>query len=76
MSERVQRVAGGAVAQLRLIPEREKRLRAAGGCPGAGDGEHLIRGEIGRPSRARPLGEGAIMAHIPAKMGERNKYLA
>ena len=76
VSERVERVPGGAVAQLRLIAEREKRLRAAGGRSGAGDGEHLIRGEIGRPSRAWPLGEGAVMADIPAKMGERNKHLA
>ena len=44
VSERVQRVPGSAVAKLRLIAEREKGLRAAGGRPGAGDGEHLIRG--------------------------------
>ena len=76
VSERVQRLPGGAVAQLRLVAEREKRLRAAGGGSGAGDGEHLVRGQIGRPSRARPLGEGAIMADIPAQMGERNEHLA
>ena len=76
VSERVQRLPGGAVPQLRLIAEREERLRAAGHRPGTGDREHLFRGEIGRPSRAWPLGEGAVMADIPAKMGERNENLA
>ena len=28
------------------------------------------------PSRAWPLGEGAVMADIPAKMGERDENLA
>ena len=44
VSERVQCLPGGAVAQLRLVAKREQRLRAAGGGPGAGDGEHLVRG--------------------------------
>ena len=44
VSERVQRLPGGAVAQLRLVAEREKRLGAAGGRSGAGDREHLVRG--------------------------------
>jgi hypothetical protein len=38
VSERVQRLPRGAVARLRLIPEREQRLRAVGGRSGAGDG--------------------------------------
>ena len=76
VSERVQRLPGGAVAHLRLVAKREKRLRAAGGGSGAGDCEHLVRGKIGRPSGAWPLGEGAIVADIPAKMGERNKHFA
>ena len=74
--ERGQLVAGRAVAQLRLVAEREQRLRAAGGRSGAGDGEHLVRGQIGRSSRAGPLGKGAVMADVPAKMGERDEHLA
>ena len=76
VSERVERFARGAVAKLRLVAEREQRLRAAGGRAGAGDRKHLVRGEIGGSPRARPLGEGAIVADVPAKMGERNEHLA
>ena len=43
VSERVQRLARRAIAQLRLVAEREQSLRAAGGGSGAGDGEHLVR---------------------------------
>ena len=35
MPERVQRLPRGAVAQFRLVAEREQRLRAAGGRSGA-----------------------------------------
>ena len=38
VSERVQRLPSGAVAKLRL-----KRLRAARGRSGTGNGEHLVR---------------------------------
>ena len=75
VSERVQRLARRAIAQLRLVAEREQRLRAAGGRSGAGDGEHFIRGQIGGLPRARPLGEGAIVADVTAKMGKRNEHL-
>jgi hypothetical protein len=50
---------------------RRDRDRRAGRCR-----THLIRGEIRRPSRAWPLGEGAVMADIPATMGERDENLA
>ena len=76
ISERIQRLARGAVAKLRLVAEGEQRLRAAGGRTGAGDGQHLVRSEIRGAPRARPLGEGAIVTDIPAKMGERNEHLA
>ena len=76
VSERVQRLASRAIAQLRLVAEREQSLRAAGGRSGAGDGEHFVRRQIGGFPRARPLGEGAIVADVTAKMGERNEHLA
>ena len=74
--ERFERVARGAVAQLRLVAEREKRLGATSGRPGARDRKDFVRGEIGALARARPLGERAIVADVPAKMGERNEHLA
>ena len=74
--ERVERLAGGAVAQLRLVAQREQRLRAARGRPCACDREYLLRRKIARLACARPFGEGAIVADVPAEMGERNEHLA
>ena len=74
--ERVERLPGGAVAKLRLVAEREERLRAAGGRACASDRKHVVRGKVGGLARAWPLGEGAIVADVPAKMGERNEHLA
>ena len=74
--ERVERLPRRAVAKLRLVAEREERLRAAGGRARASDREHFVRGKIRGLSRAWPLGESAIMADVPAEMGERNKHLA
>ena len=51
MAERRKCLARGAVAQLGLVAEREQRLGAAGGCAGAGDGEHLLGREVGGPAR-------------------------
>src|SRR3984885_8027576 len=74
--ERVEGLPGGAVAHLRLIAEREERLRAAGGRPGARYRDHLLCRKIGAPSCAWPLGESAVMTDVPAEMGERNEPLA
>ena len=76
MPERVERLPGGAVAQLRLVAEREQRLRAAGGRAGASDRKHVVRGKVGGLARAWPLGEGAIVADVATKMRERNEHLA
>ena len=74
--QRVERLPRRAVAKLRLVAEREERLRAARGRTCASDRKHFVRGKIGGPTRAWPLGEGAVMADVPAEMGERNKHLA
>ena len=37
---------------------------AAGILAGFGDGEHFVGGEIGGMTGTRPLGEGAIVAHV------------
>ena len=76
VSERIQSLAGGAIAQLWLVAQCEQRLRAAGGRSSAGDRKHFVGGKIGGPSGARALGEGAIVADIAAKMGERDEHFA
>ncbi len=75
-SQRGQRLGGGAVAQLRLVAEREEGLLAAGGRAGTGNGEDLVLHEVGRAARTRPLGKGAVMADVAAELGERDEDLA
>ena len=74
--ERVERLPRGAVAQLRLVAEREQRLRAARRSAGASDRKHFVCGKVGGLPRARALGEGAIVADVSTKMRERNEHLA
>ena len=74
--ERGQRLARGAVAQLRLVAEGEQRLGAARGRPGARDRQHLVRRKIGGPPGARPLGERAVVADVAAQLGQRNEHFA
>ncbi len=63
------------VAKLRLVTEREQRLRAAGGCACTGDLEHL------RLAQERPLAtagrprKGAVAADVAAERGQRNEDL-
>ena len=64
------------VARFRLIPQGKQRLRAARRRPGAGNRQNLLRAQIRRMPFLRPLGEGAVMAHIAAKLGQRNEHLA
>ena len=70
------RLGGGGIAQLGLVAQGEERLVAAGCRAGAGDGKYVIGREIGRMTLARPLGEGAVMAHVAAELGERDEDLA
>ncbi len=65
-----------AVAQLRLVAEREQRLLAVGRGPRARDGEHLVGREIGGGVAARRMREGAVVAAIAAEPGERDEHLA
>ncbi len=76
MPERVKRLPRGAIAKLRFVAQREKRLRTTGGRSGASDRKHVVRGKVGGPPRAWPLGEGAVVADVPTKMRERNEHLA
>ena len=74
--ERVERLARGAVAKLGLVAQREQRLGAARGRARASDRQHFVRGKVGGLPRARAFGEGAIVADVPAEVGERNEHLA
>src|SRR5207244_10153335 len=56
-----------AIAQLRLVAEREQRLLAAGASPGLGDGEHLLGCQIGRFAALRRASEGAVAAAVTAQ---------
>ena len=76
IAEDVKLLASGVVAKLRLVAEREERLRAAGGRACASDREDLVCGKIRGLSRPRPLGESAIVADITTEMGKWNEHLA
>jgi hypothetical protein len=66
MAEPRQRLARRAVAQFGLVAQREQRLLAAGLGAGLGDRQHLVAVEIGRLAAPRRMGEGAVVADIPA----------
>ena len=74
-AERGKRLAGGGVAQLGLVAQREQRLLAAGGLAGAGDLEHRIRREVVRLALIRRAGEGAVVAHVAAEPRQRDEHL-
>ena len=68
-------LARDAVAQLRLVAEREQRLRAAGGCSGAGDLEHLVDRQERALTAARRSRERAVAADIAAQRRQRDEDL-
>ncbi len=74
-AERCELVTGDPVAELRLVAEREQRLRAAGGGTGTGDLEHLLLAhERSLPATRRPR-EGAVAADVAAEGGQRHEDL-
>ena len=73
MAELVQRLARGAVAQLRLVAEREQRLAAAGARTGLRNRQHVFGCQIGSGCPPGRLREGAVVAGIAAELGERNE---
>ena len=74
-TQRGQRLAGGGVAQLRLVAEREQCLLAARGLAGARDLEHGVGREEVRLARVGRAGEGAVVAHVAAEPGQRDEHL-
>ena len=69
--------ARDAVAQFRLVAEREERLLAAGGAPARAIAStwSIASDRLARPLRGA-MRERAVVAHVPAKLGERNENLA
>ncbi len=65
-----------AVAKLRLIPQREQRLLAPRRLPGARDRQDFVQRQVGIGAAARRMGEGAVMANVPAQLRERDENLA
>ena len=68
-------LARGAVAALRLVPEGEERLVAAGLRPRARHLEHLVRPHVRALSAARGLREGAVVADVAAELRQRDEDL-
>ena len=75
VTEPRQSLAGRGVAQFGLVAQGEQSLVAAGRRTGAGDRQHLLGIEIDRLAGTRRVGEGAVMAHIAAQLGQRDKHL-
>ena len=74
-AERRELVARDLVAQLRLVAEREERLRAAGRRAGARDREHLVLGQVRALAAARRPGERAVAADVAAERRQRDEDL-
>ncbi len=74
-AERAQLVAGDLVAHLRLVAEREQRLRAAPFGTGLGDSEHRVGGHVRALAAARWPGEGAVAADVAAQRRQRDEDL-
>ena len=73
--ERRQLLAGHAIPQLRLVPEREQRLATTDRGTGARDVEHLVDRQVRALATSRRLGERAVVTHVAAELRERDEDL-
>ena len=64
---------GDAIAQLRLVSEREQSLLASGRSACLRNRERLLRKQIGSLAFPRRAGESAIVADVAAQLRERNE---
>src|SRR5581483_3859542 len=74
-TERRELLARDAVAKLRLVPQREQRLAAAGRGAGAGDCEHLFLRHVRPLASLRRARERAVAADVAAELRQRNEDL-
>src|SRR5262249_18302443 len=68
-------VAGGAVAKLGLVAQREERFVTARRGTGGGGLEHSLAAHVRPLTGARRLREGAVMADVPAELRQRDEDL-
>ena len=64
-----------AVAELRLVAEREQRLAAAGGRARSRDLEHLVFRHVRALALPRRRGERAVVADVAAELRQRDEDL-
>ena len=76
MTQGFQRLAGGRVAGLGDIAEREQRFAAAGFSARPRDREHGVAIQIGALDVAGGRGKGAVVTDIPAKPRQGDEHLA
>src|SRR6516165_1758363 len=76
MPESLELLGSRAIAQLGLVAEREQGLLAASCAPSAGNAQHLVNGQIRSLAATRRMRKGAVVTHIAAELGERDKDLA
>ena len=76
MSEAQKLIGGAAIAQLRLVAEREQGFLAACRLTRPRDGKDFVERQIGSLVLARRMGKRAVVANVAAKLRQRNKDLA
>jgi hypothetical protein len=65
----------GSVTELRLVPEREEGLVAAGLGACARHSEHLVPGHVGTLAATWRLRERAVVADVAAELRQRDENL-
>ena len=73
--ERLELLAGGPVAALGLVAEREEGLVTARRRAGLRDREHLVGGHVGTLAPFRRLRERAVVADVAAELRQRDEDL-
>jgi len=76
VAELGQALAGRLVAQLRLVPEGEERLFAAGLGGQARLAQDRVQRHVRRLALLRRLGEDAVVTDVPAQVSQRQEDLA
>ena len=71
-----QPLPGRLVAQFGLFAQSEQGLLAAHRRAVAGNLQHFVQRHVGRLDAARNLGEGAVVADVPAQVRQGNEHLA
>ena len=73
MTETIERLARGAIAQLRLVPEREQSLATSRAAAGVSQLEHLPGRQVRFMHAPRRFCVSAIMTDVATELGEGNE---